>query len=255
MAEGITNDEIQQDVISMKNKFKILNLCLLTIGFIIQNKPVFSQNISEDSLIKEKIYFIQSKLNDAKFNADLWNYGWIAAYSVSTITEGVIWAISDEQDVKQDMILGSATCALGAAFQLISPLKIGEKARYLSQLPENTYEERLLKLSIAEDLLKSAAIKEKSGRSWKIHALTGAVNIGSGLVTYYAFKRDIWAGIGNFALNTLITEAQIWSQPIKTSKDYLAYCNKYGLPPQAYKPKPTLYFGVYPGGLGFKLLF
>lgn len=237
------------------NKIKILFFCLLTIFLVNKPKLVLSQEIFEDSLVKEKIDFIQNKLNGASFNADLWNYGWIAAYSASTIAEGTIWAISDKLEVKQDMALGAATCALGAAFQLISPLKIGEKAKQLSLLPENTYEERLLKLAFAEELLKTTATKEKAGRSWKMHALTGVVNLSSGLITYYGFKRTIWASIGNVALNTLITEAQIWSQPTKTSKDYQAYCLKYGIPTQAYKPRPSLYIGIYPSGLGLKILF
>ncbi|MCK7538546.1 MAG: hypothetical protein MZV63_50095 [Marinilabiliales bacterium] len=48
------------------------------------------------------------------------------------------------------------------------------------------------------ELLKMLAVREKEGRSWKTHAIAGAVNLSSGLITWLGFKRTVWDGIGEF---------------------------------------------------------
>jgi len=61
----------------------------------------------------------------------------------------------------------------------------------------------------------------------------------------------------NFALNTAITEAQIFSQPTRAIKDYKKYCEKYksGIPQASFKVKPSLFVNAFPGGLVLRLVF
>jgi hypothetical protein len=90
-----------------------------------------------------------------------------------------------------------------------------------------------------------------------MHAASAAVNLGSGLVTWLGFDRSLSAGLWNFALNTAITEAQIWSQPTKAIKDYKKYCESYknGVPQTFHKVKPSLLVNAFPGGLSLRLSF
>jgi len=101
------------------------------------------------------------------------------------------------------------------------------------------------------------AAREKAGRSWKIHAVAGAVNLGSGLVTWLVFKRTIWDGLINFAMNTAITEAQIWSQPMRAAKDYERYFTEKALGEPSVKtaPESRIYLGSYPGGVTLRVVF
>ena len=78
----------------------------------------------------------------------------------------------------------------------------------------------------SEEMLKEIAEREKEGRSWKMHALTGAVNLSTGLITWLGFKRSVWDGLEIFALNTAVTELQIWTQPTRAIKDYKNYYGK-----------------------------
>ena len=126
----------------------------------------------------------------------------------------------------QDMATGAATTLLGAVGQLITPMVPAKAPEELTNMAEKTVEERTIKLEFAEELLRKSAQREKSGRSWQTHAVAGVVNLSSGLITWLGFKRTIWAGIGNFALNTAVTEAQIWTQPTRAMKDYEGYCKK-----------------------------
>jgi hypothetical protein len=127
----------------------------------------------------------------------------------------------------------------------------------LKQIPEDTKEARLQKLDNAEEFLKESALREKAGRSWQVHAVAGVVNVSSGLITWLGFKRNMWAGVKNFALNTIITEAQIWTQPTRAVKDYQNYCQRFktGENPIALKPDISWFASISPGGIEIKIVF
>ena len=103
--------------------------------------------------------------------------------------------------------------------QFIAPVKSGTTPGCLIKVVVNR-SGRLELLSQAEALLVIQADKAKAGKSWQTHALTGSVNLASGLVTWLGFKRSVWEGLANFALNTAITEIQIFTQPTRAIKDY-----------------------------------
>jgi hypothetical protein len=218
---------------------------------------ILAQDPIPDAMVKERIQCIQNMLEQDQKNTDIWWYGWLAVYGAATAGQGAAFIISEETRTKQDMALGAATTILGMAGQLISPLHPGHKAKLLKEMPENTLDERLKKLEDAEQMLKKIAQTEKFGRSWKNHALYSAVNLGGGLITWIGYKRSVWAGIGSFALNTVVSEIQIWTQPTRSLKNYQDYCRKYqsGTIPVAYKPRPEFYVSASPGGVGLKVVF
>lgn len=230
----------------------ILIFCLLF------SLKILAQSESVDTLmINERIQTIQEMLNHSKSNVNLWWYGWLGAYSAATVGQGAVCFISDNKATQQDMALGAATTLLGAAFQVLTPINIGKDAEKLALLSDSTHEARVYKLKIAENFLKSNAMKEKAGRSWQIHALNSGVNLASGLITWLAYKRTVWDGISNFLMNTAITETQIWTQPTRTLKDYKYYCRKYksGENPLSYHPQPEYYLRAYTGGVSLSIVF
>jgi len=155
------------------------------------------------------------------------------------------------------MVVGAATTFLGAAGQLLTPNTPGRAYDQLREIRGDTTEEMMQKLRKAEELLEKSAQREKAGRSWKIHAITGAVNVTSGLITWLGFNRNVWSGIQNFAINTVITEAQIWTQPIRAVKDYENYCRNYktGKVQVALRPDMTWFVSASPGGIKIKIVF
>jgi hypothetical protein len=229
----------------------------LVLILILQSLNVFSQVKTPDSEITERIQLIQNMLDRGKPNANLWWYGWLAGYSAATITQGAVFILSDEKATRQDMALGAATTLLGAAGQLLTPNVPGQAPERLLQIPGDDADARRQKLKDAEELLKASALREKAGRSWKIHAITGAVNVSSGLITWLGFKRDLWAGVQNFALNTIITETQIWTQPTRAMKDYQNYCRRFkkGEEPVSIKHDINWFVSAYPGGIELKIVF
>jgi hypothetical protein len=231
-------------------KFCIILLVAVATNTYAQTESVDTTNINE------RIQTIQTMLDKSKTGVDVWWYGWLGAYSTATVGQGIVYFISNDTPTRQDMALGAGTTILGAAFQLISPLNTGKDADQLAQMPENTIDEKITKLKIAEDFLKTNALKEQEGRSWKIHALNTAVNLSSGLITWLGFKRTVWDGVSNFLLNTAITETQIWTQPTRTLKNYRNYCRKYiNKEISVNEIKPEYLLRTYPGGASFVIVF
>jgi hypothetical protein len=229
---------------------------LITVVFLLLSsaKQATAQNIASDSLVFARLSEIKIMLSDERLRDNRWWYGWLGAYSAATIAQTGVWIAVDDLSTKQDMALGAATTFIGAAGQMISPLKPNHEWQRIAQLPERTPEEKRTKLMESEKLLKQNALNEKIGKSFKTHAICTVVNLGSGLVTWLGFKRSVWAGLGNFALNTAITETQILSQPRRAMKDYSKYVNKYKFSPV--KPTPiSMSLNLYPGGVSLLVKF
>lgn len=240
----------------VKNKFNAGTYFFLLV-FTFQYTELPAQGNIPDSLVKERIQSIEQMLGNGKTAARLWWKGWLYGYSAATVAQGVIAVTNENLNARQDMILGAATTFIGAAGQLLMPMIPAYAPEKLNLIPGETPEQRIQKLNMAEKIFEASAKREKDGRSWTMHAASGAVNIGSGLVTWLGFDRTLSAGLWNFALNTVITEAQIWTQPTRAMRDYKKYCEKYknGEPQASNKMKPDFFVSAYPGGISLKLVF
>lgn len=248
----IGGDTLEKPLIKRKQ----LTIIFLIV-FVLQLNPASAQEALSDSQIKERLQYIHQMLEQGKPNAGRWWYGWLIGYGAATVAQGAVCLTSKDKETKQDMALGGATTFLGAMGQVIAPMSPSLAPDQLDDIPEGTPEERIEKLSKAEKLLKECALRERDGRSWKTHAITGAVNLGTGLIVWLGFKRSAWEGLGNFALNTAITEAQIWTQPTRAIEDYENYIKKYksGQKPAGRKPGKAWSVNLYPGGLAISVMF
>ena len=216
-----------------------------------------AQNEIPDSIMTERIQFIQNSLKRDDIKTRIWWDGWLAGYSVATVGQGAVCFITDSKSLKQDMVLGAATTLLGVANQFISTIKPSKDYRRLELILADNSVKSDEKLRIAEQLLKAHAIQEKKARGWQPHVLNESVNLTGGLITWLGFKRTVWEGLANFALNSVITEAQIWSQPLRAKRDYETYCRKYlnSNIPVSYKPEINWYVSTFPDGAGVKIVF
>jgi hypothetical protein len=230
---------------------------LLLLLLLFQSKSSSAQESLSDSEIQGRLQYIQRALDRGKSNADLWWKGWLIGYGAATVGQGSLALISKDEETRQDMTLGAATTALGVVGQVIAPMVPGSAPDRLAGIPEGTPAERREKLAKAEALLAASAECEREGRSWKAHALSGAVNLTSGLVVWLGFKRTALEGFGNFLFNTAFTEAQIWTQPTRAIKDYDEYIRKTktGSISGLRKPDMEWRVAVYPGGIGINITF
>ncbi len=230
---------------------------LVTILLVETTGMTIAQESIPDSLVRERIQVIQQMLDQGEKKADLWWYGWIAGYGGATIAQGTVALFSDKLATRQDMILGAFTTLLGMGGQIIMPMVPGYAPDRLREIPEGSPEQNLVKLQEAERLLEASALREKEGRSWKIHAMDGAVNVACGFIVWFGFKRTFTDGLINVAINTAICEAQIFTQPTRAIRNYNDYCLQYkcGQPFTLREPGVTWSFTMVPGGVGVRLTF
>ena len=218
----------------------------LLLIFVFRLSLLSGQEPATDSVAVAGLYDIQKTAQSDRMSAQRWWYGWLAGYSAATAVQGGVSLAGENKTVRQDMALGAATTFLGAVGQMVTPM-----------FPRDLPHGKSLTDEESAALLKALAQREKDGRSWKVHALAGAVNIGSGLITWLGFKRTFLDGLENFALNTVITEAQIWTQPTRAIRDYQDYCRKSGTIeyPAVAKPESEWTVNVCPGGFSVRLDF
>lgn len=209
-------------------KSKIL-FCVLLLFVCITSSlsQTTLSNKESDSLIKEKLRFIETSFQNMQSNAKTWKYGWYAGFSTLAISQGTIGITTDNNDLKKGMALGVVTSVIGIGGLVTKPLVSIKACKTLQNMPENTIEERRIKLATAEKLLKKSAEREINGKNWKSHATAGAINLTAGLVCWLGFKKSIWDGFTTFAISTAIAELQIITQPKKSAKAFADYNNKY----------------------------
>jgi len=229
----------------------------LSAIFLLQVVPLKGQNAVADSIADNLIQDIQLTALKDKQNAQIWWYGWLGGYSAATAGQVIVAATTEKLITRQDMVLGAATTFLGALGQLITPLGPRDAFSGYPTVKEYMSGDYPMSPEETRELLKILAVREKEGRSWKTHAIAGAVNLSSGLITWLGFKRTVWDGLANFALNTAVTEAQIWTQPTRAIRDYEKYLREYqpeaGLPPL--RPESEWSVSVFPGGVSLKVDF
>ncbi len=210
-----------------------------------------------DSILHRRINFLQNSLKSDQQGTNQWWYGWMAGYGGATLAQGAIWLSSKELSTRQDMAVGAITTFAGTIGQLISAFQPDYFTDKVSQFPELTSGVSLEKLAVLEKILKERALVETEARHWKAHLLCTGVNLASGMVTWIGFHRTIWDGVANFGLNCVITEAQIWSQPIRARRALHRYNKIYGKDGATAEsfPKINLSFVVSTNGPEVRLRF
>jgi hypothetical protein len=246
-------------------------VCIVLVLSLANLTAAFAQEsaLSEEQ-VKEQLSFITNALDAGQPRARTWLYGWIAGYSTGAVTMGIL-AGAHWNDTKlvggipvrdrgfaQDMLVGGATFALGVVGLVIDPFVPATAPRKLRSLPETTSTERLAKLRRAEELLRECARRERSGRSLATHLMNAGANAAAGVVTAAAFKRPWTDGLITFATGEAVSLLNIFSQPMRATRDLKKY--EAGFPENGgasipARSEPRWSLGVWPGGVSFRLQF
>lgn len=219
--------------------------------------PAGCQAPKNDSLVTVSSRNIRIIVDQDQKAAKTWWTAWLAGYSAATIVQSGIAMTSPKLATRQDMWNSAATTLLGAAGVIITPL-VPKKEEVEKQMTSDNEPDHIFSkddYSIA--LLKEIARREEFGRSWKVQAVTIVVNAGSGLVTWLGFDRKFTDGLITFAINSVVTEAQIWSQPIRAKRDYENIIRARTQGRRASSPLPgnQWLISAFPGGASLKIRF
>jgi hypothetical protein len=203
-----------------------------------------------DAEVANRLAFIESALDAGRPAANRWWYGWMAGYGAATAGQLAVYSSTDNEEQKQDMLVGAFTSAFGAAGQVVFPLEAGRFSTRLKALPDTTPEARRAKLAAAEQFLRTGAAQERLGRSWQPHAFAAAVNLGAGLVIWRHYGRPARDGLVTFAIGQLISEVQIFTQPMRAARDLREYERRTDFDrTSAIRPERTWRVSAIPGGI------
>ena len=247
----------------LKSKNRTLSFCLphlrrFILLLIFTAIASSSQAVEhQDSLANERIQFLHASIKSDQLGNNQWWYGWLAGYGAATIAQGAVFYGSGNKGTRQDMALGASTTLVGVIGQFISPFQPGSFIRQFDLLPEGNEAERLAKITRMEQFLSDRSHLEIESRKWKAHILCTGVNLVSGLVTWLGFHRTVWDGVSNFALNCVITEAQIWSQPIRAKKALKQYQERFAGKNIGHRPSREVNWNLVlsANGAGVKVTF
>ncbi|HET9571849.1 MAG TPA: hypothetical protein VFP20_10625 [Bacteroidales bacterium] len=205
----------------MNKRLVVAVCCLLFVTVAVASE--YTTDSLEEARLSEQIVRLQKTLRMNERGASTWWKTWTALYAVGTIAQGGIALTTSDKSVRQDMIVGAGTTILGVASQLITPVSTDFHPVGVDSISKLSYIDKQRLLSQGEANLKKQAEIAEIGKGWQVHALSGAVNLASGLITWIGFNRSFGEGVLNFALNSVITETQIWTQPIRAKKAYERY--------------------------------
>ena len=221
---------------------------ILSIAILAQTPALFCQSAAPASLQD-----LRTMADHDRKSAQTWWYSWIGGYSALTVGQGIIALQPNERSLRQDMVLGAATTLLGAIGTITTPIV---PDRSLMKKQEFQMKDQSDSIKYYEARLREISAREIAGRSWKTHAVAGVVDLGSGLITWLGYKRTVWDGVVNFAMNTVIAEAQIWSQPMSGVRDYKKYSSGHkGLSSSMKREGSKIYICSSPGGIKLRAVF
>jgi hypothetical protein len=241
--------------------FKRAAAILLLIGLAFGVGAYAQEAALTDRQVTERLGSISAALEAGQPRARTWLIGWLGAYSAGAATMGVLaatnWKSGPDIDNSfgQDMIVGGGTFALGVIGLVMDPFTPATAAKKLRALPETSLEERRAKLARAEELLRECAKRERSGRSLVTHLLNAGVNAAAGVVTIAAFDRPAGDGLLTFALGEAVSLLNIFTQPMRATRDLKRYEEGYPAAAAPSAPRVTWSLGVRPGGFTFRLQF
>jgi hypothetical protein len=201
-----------------------------------------------DAEVQRRLDFIQGSLDGGRKAADLWWYGWLYGYAGATAQQFAAHLRTNSVKQKQDTAVGYVTGAFGVLGQVAAPVQAGRLALRLDAMPGETPEQRRVKLAAGERFLRRAAAQEEFGRSWKMQAITLAVNLGTGLFVWLHYGRPDTDGIWFFFLGQAVSEVQIFTQPMRAVRDLRAYEQGSFGGADARAGRPVWYLNASPGG-------
>jgi hypothetical protein len=233
--------------------------CIALILLLANLTVLYAQETAlPDDQVKERLGFITDALRSGQGRAGTWWYGWIGAYSAGAVAGGVLAATewNSDRDLAEDMLVDGATFALGVVGLVMDPFVPATAAKKLGRLPETTPDERLAKLRRAEELLRECARCERKGRGWGTHLLNIGANAAAGVVSAAAFNRPWTDGLITFATGEAVSLLNIFTQPMKATRDLKKY--EAGYPTSGAAPAPAerpWSLSVWPGGVSIRLQF
>lgn len=201
-----------------------INATLLLAFILAFSSSAYAQ---EQTQTDKKIQFIQQSLDDEYTHSFAWQVGWTTVIGASTALN-IIGHRKEGQkpDKKYDHGVGIITSGLGFIDMFITPVLGYRYSDKLEELPQQTADEKSLKLAKAEQWLEKAAQRQREKRNWQAHASSALVNGLGAAAIAFDDKRPKDALIF-FATGMIASEIKIFTAPNNLTDALNNYRNNY----------------------------
>lgn len=206
--------------------YPLLSVMLFSSSFVYaQPKKDVASSSATTSLV-ERLEWIQTRLDQRSSAANWWWYCWTIFNGSLTVGQGIVAGATTDEDLRKDMIVGSATALIGFAAMFFIPFSPRYAAKEL-RTESNSSNDAELQRSIAlgERYLRQAAEDERSGRSWVTH-LGNFLVVAASSAVLLGLKRWESAAI-NFGVGMVVGEAFIFTQPTAAIDDWNTYRQRF----------------------------
>ena len=211
-----------------------MKCAVMALAFCLGGRPLSAYGASTPGAPNEpmsdataaRTSFIQSRLDQGTDPARQWYYGWLVGYSVAAAVQGSIGIATHDEALRASMLVGAAGSALGTLSVIAFPFPPTHAASELRASDGLTLQQRH---AFALESLRTCAEAERQGRSWLPHALGVAVAAAQGLVLWVGFDQPI-DGAESAAVSLVVSEAQIFSQPVRAVDDLARYDHQFPPP-------------------------
>lgn len=201
----------------------LLMLLLATSGEALAVEPIAVpgdlERLTPDE-VDARSRFLVERLEDGRFAAQVWQYGWTGIYTVGALTNAVTVVTGDSDDRVVGLVDGVKSAA--AAAQLVTdPLPARLGASPMLAYETGSREGRLQRLAVGERQLVTNAVRAESRYSLQRHLEGVTTNLIGGAIIW-AFG-DSGDAIRSTLVGIAVGEAQIWSQPWRAAGDLRDY--------------------------------
>ena len=164
-----------------------------------------------------RLDFLKQRLDDGRFSAQAWQYGWTGVFGVGMAAGAAQAALADDADERVYQIVGAVKSAGALAQMLTDPLPARLGADPLRAVPDATPAGRLQRLALGERQLVGNAARAESRYSWRRHLEGVTTNVIGGTVIYAL--GDSSDALVSTLSGILVGELQIWTQPWRAIGD------------------------------------
>ncbi|MBK8175690.1 MAG: hypothetical protein IPK66_10620 [Rhodospirillales bacterium] len=178
-----------------------------------------------DWAIDQRIAYIEQRLDDNRLHGQVWYWSWMTINGGSAAILGIQAGLSNHKDDRINNGVQAGLGAIGVADLLLRPLEARHGADPISDLPDSSRQEKIVKLRAAETQLHRNADRADERYAVVQHAGNVGVNAAAGLIIGLAGKRS--DGIIAFVTGVIGGEIQIWSQPWEPADDWQSYKQQY----------------------------
>jgi hypothetical protein len=174
-----------------------------------------------DDEIDARISFIEERLDDDQLHAQIWQYGFTAGYGLGALYGTIGASVTNDNDQRVEFIVTGAKAFVGVGRLLYAPHPGRHGAEAIRELPGETREDRLRRLTVAEELLDENADRARSRWAWQRHLTNVALNM-AGFGVIWTLGEE-GSAISSTLVGIAVGEAMAFSMPWRAEDDLEDY--------------------------------